>query len=386
MVGRAAERLSFAWELATVVVLFFLALFVFHGLLGGVPDFLPGDHHFHLKVALGRIVDPVPHPLYHYAVLETRELTGQKSFDGAWRSAAIVLALAFGIRGWLTFRELRRDMIPGEAALACLLLGLALALPNWWKFPSILVGQINPNVWHNPTALMAAPFAMLIFVSAMRYWDNPRLFTAVAIGIWSALCALAKPNYLLAFLPCFGPVLFVLVCLEVGRHRLSLSGAFAHLLAAFAPPVWVLTVQFFYAFGGETRVVFDPLGAWSSLSPNIPASILLGLAFPCVVIICFPLKILRDRRLLFSWCVLGVAIAQFALLAETPDARYFSGNFGWGQVPASYLVFVESCRVIGRQTRTRRGMLCALVLALHAGSGLLYLARSLRTPGDCQRF
>ena len=34
---------------------------------------------------------------------------------------------------------------------------LAMPLPNWWKFPALYLGQITPNVWHNPTLIVAMP-------------------------------------------------------------------------------------------------------------------------------------------------------------------------------------------------------------------------------------
>jgi hypothetical protein len=382
--GERALRFSFPWGLATAAGLFFLASYFFRVYLGGVPDFMPGDHRVHLEIARGTRGEAVPHPLYHYAVKLAMDLARDPSFDGARHAAALVLALAIAVRGWLTYRELAGPLDPREAAATCFALAVAMALPVWWKFPNIYLDQIHSNVWHNPTAPFAAPFAVMMFLAGMSYWDAPALGKALAVGVSSSLCALAKPNYLLAFFPCFGPLLLFLAARQMCRRELRPTSAFAHLVAAFAPPLGVLTGQFFYMFGGENGMEFAPFKVWSS--PNVPASIVFSLAFPLAVTCSFPRETLGERRLLFAWCVLAVAIAQFALLAETPDGRLIHGNFGWGMMPSCYLLFVECCRLLGRQPAGGRVLACSTVLALHAASGTMFLVRSANMPGDSWRY
>jgi hypothetical protein len=387
--GRQGRALSDPRALATAVAIFLAALVCFRDLLGGVAHFMPGDHRVHLLFALGTLSDPVPHPLFHETVLLTMRLAGESYFDGARRCAAVVLALAVAVRGWLTHRELAPTLPPAEAAVACFALAVAMSLPNWWNFPAIYSGQIHPNVWHNPTTIFAAPFAVLVFLAAMRYWEAPGLGPAAAVGLWSAMCALAKPNFLLAFAPCFGPLFLALLARQLWRGQLTPSGAFARLVAAFAPPLWVLALQYLCNFGDGARVVWQPLGVWRAVSRNVPASAALGLAFPLVAAACYPRQLAGDRRALFAWAVLAVAVAEFGLLAERSDAsagRYYAGNFVWALMPASYLLFVESCRLIGRQGWGNRATVCAAVLGLHAASGTFYLVRCLRVPGDCVRF
>jgi hypothetical protein len=372
----------------TTAALFILSLIFFIALFRGKLEDMPGDQYMHIAYSM-RIDSvaqptalPVPHPFYHYALALLRALWPVQGWAGARPCAALLLALMIGWRGWLTFREVAAGLHPAAAAAACLLLALAMAFPKWWDWPNNYLGQVNPNVWHNPTAIFAAPLVLLVFLEAMKYLDAPRLQTAASLGICSALCALAKPNYLLAFYPCFGVALLAVAVREWRQGRLSVPAAFGHAAAAFAPPVGVLAWQFLRTFGGENQVVFEPFGVWLEYMEwyYIPVAILSGVAFPVTVAVLFPRQTWRDRRTLFSWCVLGVALVQFALLAEMPDDRHRSGNFGWALVAAGYVLFVESCRLLGRQPRGVRIGLSFAVLVAQAVSGAFYLARALADP------
>jgi hypothetical protein len=329
----------------------------------------------------------MPHPLFHQAVALPLAFSPGHSWDALRRSAAVVLALAVALRGLVTFRQLCPPVPPQEAAATTLALALAMALPKWWDFPSVYLGQVNPNVWHNPTAVFASPLALLTFLAAARYREAPAPGRALSVGAWSALCAVAKPNYLLAFLPCFGPVLLALLYRAVRRGSLSAAKAVWHLLAALGPPAVTLAWQYWVAFGREGRagITFDPLGVWSQFTPFIATSALAGLAFPCVVVAFFGRHALADWRLLFAWAVLAVAIAQYALLAET-GPRATDGNFYWAVVPATYVLFLESSRLTTVQPTGFRRRAAFLALALHAASGATHLVRSVAHPVHAVNF
>jgi hypothetical protein len=387
--GESERRASRVWGVATAATLFLLALAAYLALLRGKHKEVAPDHRDHILAVTRMSTQPLnlPHPLYHYTLALVLAFSPDQGWEAAKRCAALVLAGAVALRGWLSYRELVPALRPAAAAAACLALALAMALPKWWDFPAVYLGQVNANVWHNPTAVFAAPLALLVFLEAMRYWDEPTRVRALSVGIWSALCALAKPNYLLAFLPCFAPVLVAVAVREVRRGRLPVGGALACLLAAFGPPVAALAWQYLSTFGeGGSRILFAPLEVWSMWTPPayVPAAVLGGVAFPLVAAACFPRRALADRRFLFAGAVLAVAVAQFALLATTPKTD--SGDFGWALVPSAYILFVEACRLAGQRPAGLRGALAFGVLGLHAASGALCLARSLADPLNTLKF
>jgi hypothetical protein len=176
---------------------------------------------------------------------------------------------------------------------------------------------------------------------------------------------------------------------EVRRGRLPAGGALACLLGAFGPPAAALGWQFWFTYGTDdgAALVLAPLEVWSTWTPPayVPAAVLAGLAFPVVVTALFPRRALADRRFLICWPVMALAVAQFALLAET-GSRFEAGNWGWAMVPAAYILFLESCRLAGARPAGARAWLAFLVLGLHAASGAVYLARSVADPFNCVGF
>ena len=85
------------------------------------------------------------------------------------------------------------------------------------------------------------------------------------------------------------------------------------------------------------------------------------------------------RPFLAAWLITLVAVLQFALLAE-PEPRLGDANYYWGVVPAVYLLFlVSAVELLARPAGSRANRSwragCWLLLALHAASGIILLAR-----------
>lgn len=367
------------------LVVFLLALPVFARLCGAPdPAAADTDHPRHVTAALaipsgGEIP---PHPLFHFCLLVLSFGNNPAAAPGM---AAVLLALALGARAYLSALWLTSRGAPGlrEVTLTCLALALVMPLPPWWKFPSVYLGQVSPNVWHNPTTVVAMPFALGLSLLGLRALEDPRLSVMGGVGGLMVLSILAKPNFVLAFAPCFALAALVALARAARGGRLSVFGALVRVAVAFGPPAGVLGYQFVTAFGGDStaasRVAFEPFTAWALHSPNIPASILLGVAFPVVVAALFPRQAVRDPGVLLAWAVLAVAVAQFALVAETGERSPY-GNFGWGPVLASHVLFVACCALVLRQPDGTLRDIALLVLGLHVASGCVCLARCLWSP------
>jgi hypothetical protein len=328
------------------------------------------DHRTHLLFAFDvmRGVEMPPHPLYHVAVLVC---SGFK-FSAAAGAASFLLALAVSVRTWITARVLGDGWFPPIAMTAiCLALALAMPLPNWWG-AGVLVGQPSPNVWHNPTFVFDMPFCLAAFLFGTRLLEVPTVGLAALTGLFLGLSLLAKPNYALAFLPCFGPAVLLALARDVRAHGLSARTAFGILLAAFGPAALVLGRQAVWARTNAT-VLWLPLHAWHKHSPDVPASILLGTAFPLAVLLCYPRRASAERSVILAWATLGVAVALAACLSEAAGSSEF--NWGWGLHMADAVLFVWSTAFLVRQPGGWRRPACLGVLGLHALSGIVYLIR-----------
>jgi hypothetical protein len=358
------------------------------------------DYPAHLRLA-SKIVNQgelPPHPLFHLAVLVASFGPHPSLFPYA---AAFVLALSVAARTYFSI-VLWRLGPPTETrslarvTLVCIALSLAMPLMNWWSQGASFRGQVSPNVWHNPTGIFAMPFALLGFLAGCRALESGRLRDYFATGCALALSALAKPNFVMAF----GPVIAIAIVTATRRApdsnradpgsetfwaALARSGQ-ARLLASLGPTGAVLCLQYALGFGaGAGSVEIAPFVVWSVFSSVPSLSILLGIAFPLVVVMLYPIGVWRDRVLVLAWATLGIAIAQYALFAETGDRR-MHGNFIWGMVAADQVLFVASCGFLLHQHNGPRQDTGFGFLAAHAVAGVVCVLRCLEDPSMAGRY
>jgi hypothetical protein len=410
--GRAAALAAAALVLVALVPVYWRLI------ADARPDSPHTDHVHHVQVVINLITGQAVwpgRPLYHACVLL---LSGWSVGPHIVFAAVAVMTLAAVGRTYLTARMLAAGRPPLAALVAlCFALLLAMPLPNWWAdlparlpaeyrffgkqmpaawwhVPAIYYGQVSPNAWHSPTASIAMPFNLLLFVAALGSLVRPTIKTAALVGAAMVLSVLGKPNYVMAFAPVFGVVWAVALVREVRAGRVEGGNAGAMLLAAFVPVCLVLAWQSSAVAaeaGDPTKLTIKPFAVWEQESKNIPASVLLGIAFPLVTTALFWREAARDRALLLSWATLAVAVAQFALIAGADEAgpggwgmeyagQIGCGIFGWGMTFADQILFVAACAFLLARPGGWRRTLALTVLALHAASGAFLLARCLAIP------
>ncbi len=294
---------------------------------------------------------------------------------GALDLAAIAIATAAVVaKVVLTFRRIREAGATAAAFFAALGLLFAMPLFNWWKFPEVYLGQVSPNVWHNPTTIAVLPLAFLLFRAASRLTLAASPRESAGVGAIALLTTLTKPNYLLALLPCW-------LALVAERLRRGLPAAAAGwrrpaLVAALmvGPAAVALAWQASRLGATGGAIAIDPLAVWRLYSPHISVSILLSLAFPLGVLACCFRTARRPGALALAWSVLLVAVLQMAWLAE-PGPRLTHGNFFWAAYTANYLLFVESAVVLIAAPRSSRTWAAWSLLGAHTLAGLVYVGR-----------
>jgi hypothetical protein len=401
------------------VAVFVLALPVFSRLISGAdPTSTISDHSAHLNYTrkLIRNGEAPPHPLFHYMVA-LLALNDRDSLAHLQYVAAFVLALALAVRAYLTAMLLSAEKTATlrQVVGLCLALALVMPLPNWWSsppkiaplesaffqldmpapiwwdLPSVRWGQLSPNIWHNPTGIFAMPFCLLVFLAGLAALERPSLTTMALAGAAMVLSLLAKPNYVLAFGPCFAIAAFAVWNRAIDAGRLSFGAVLGQALLALGPATLVLVRQFQSTFGehpGEIAGVrIAALAGWSVLmKPQyIPYAILLSIAFPLTVAILYWRDVFRDRTTALAWAVFAVSVVQFLLLAET-GKRAEHGNFGWGAVLANQVLFVACCDFLLRQPPSNSRNVAFIVFGFHLLSGCICLARCLFVPSMANAF
>jgi hypothetical protein len=308
---------------------------------------------------------------------------GSKNYDVIAIVATVVLTASVVAKGLITyFVLLKAAATRRQAALLSFALMLIAPLPNWWKPDWIYIDKIVPNIWFNSTAMLTMPFAILLFYATIKWLEDRTIRSFVWIAIFSILSVLTKPNYILAFLPVLG--IFAVINGVVGRRRGWIRDVLlvtALLLVVFGI-LYIQSIEPISSGPSENpnasnevvQVMLAPFEVWRLYSPNIPVSLLLSIAFPLGVAVLYFKEIKTDVSVLLAWGVLVVAIAQYALLAETGE-RFTHANWIWASNFAMYVVFLVSTVVLLTQPRTMRFYFSMTLLAFHVIIGVCYYAK-----------
>jgi hypothetical protein len=365
------------------VLIFVLFLPVFLRIyLWSCKDVTDNDHSAHLFYL--RSYNIPTYPLFHITTLILSGLQMQYLEYGA----ALTLALATAATAALSARFLSERSGRGTVCVTALCLGLAIArslgtrdfaLTNYDMqtrpdYAFLGLGDIKPNILHNPTTIFAMPFALGLFLYAVRHLRRPSLKSAFVLSVLMVVSTLAKPNYVLAFAPC----LVLAVLAELG----PLADRVLRIATAFALPVALLYVQ--SKLLGGSAMVFSPFTVWQRSTPSIPVSILVGLAFPLSVLLSYPGRFEDEIGLKLAWAVMVSSIVEFATFVE--PARALDNNWHWGMHIADHILFLVSCEFLLRQPNDRRKLLCYGFFLAHCVSGTIYLGRHMISPAPPRCF
>ena len=321
--------------------------------------------------------------LYSIFFLLVYELSlGTGNFFGISCAAMGVLTLSVIFKGILSYLVVKNAT--GRkltAACAAIALVLVMPLPNWWKPDQIYLDKIAPNLWFNSTGILTMPFAILLFFSAIAWLRKLSLRSWLWVLIFCLMSLLTKPNYVLALMPALGIAVLIRVAglqrEEIARTLLFFAG-----LALVA--ICVLALQYADTYvassgtpsasGESAHTIIAPFAVWRVYSPNIPASLLLSIAFPLGVTILYFREVKTNPTMLLAWGIWAAAMLQYILLAESGE-YLADGNWGWGSNIAMYIVFLVSAMVFLRQPRSLRYYSVAILFSLHLATGIYYFVK-----------
>jgi hypothetical protein len=309
-----------------------------------------------------------PHFLFQL-MLKAVQAVGPSSY---FTAAAWVLGICYGGMAVLIAREIQRRGVRFTATHAyfvvpALLIASHIFLPTLFP-PRLYDGYFVPISYHNPTQQVNKLFTLWIyFMYCAQFLDSRRagVVPALSTGGLVVLSALAKPSFLIAFLPTAG--LFALADLVRRRWRQVLMFGFGIALPAVLILVWQAAVT--YTPEGSNRVVFAPFEVFH-LEPTLyklPAS----LAFPIVVAAMAVHARVRDPKFVFAWVFTAIALFATLFLGETQ--RMMDGNFAWTGQTAVFLIYVESfLLLIGRPELSLGRRVAWATLTVHVVCGLIW--------------
>ncbi len=243
--------------------------------------------------------------------------------------------------------------------------------------PSLLdgayyLGYIGLANYHNPTVHVLRPFALLLFIIALRVLQPAHRpgWLLLAAALLMAGATFLKPSYTVTMLPALG--LMVLAALHYRRP------IHWHLLVfgLGIPAALLLSLQYLITYiqsepGGG--IALAPFTAASLMSGYLPLKFLMSIFFPLVVTGMNLKKAARDPEMILAWLSFAAGAAQFYLFIEL-GSRYYHGNFLWGAQITLFILFAACGRFLLRLEgeASRRQWIQYAVFLPHLLAGIAY--------------
>lgn len=328
----------------------------------------PVDWPFHVEFALDPDEQVPPNFMLHsYFRLAGGGIAQQALIAAAAKTAAVIILARYYFKGL------------GLGSI-CYLVAILLmtAMPIAWlaSDPRTYLGKFSPNVAHNPTYVLMAPFALLLWFYFSRglakSQDLSGKWLAGLAGL-SVATAWAKPSFHLALIPTTALICGHLLIRKRRSFVLLACVGFAISLpvllqmaamSGLGPVKWDKSEFIVVPFEALAIHVKDPVGAIAS-----------SLLFPVFVCCLFSDKRHQYRFMLQAWLLLLSAFVVAILFAEAGH-RIGHANFYWGIYAAVLILFAESSVLIlsAVQKRTNRvaAMSALCVLTIHSAFGAVY--------------
>ena len=370
----------FIFSLYFCFILFLSYILFYNQVYNNFPSDLSGHIRFTAEVSDG--VSHIPHRLFQYIVIGVSNLFGI-NFP---RSAIIVNALSvvFLVITFYVIAEKNFKKYKYEIKLLVVVLATfsgTFYLPELGLTSNHYLGNGSISIWHNPTLALLKPIALIsiyLFCNACLY-EKLRIQKLVVSCIFAIVSIMAKPSFIVVFLPAILSVALLMQFVPKFLNHLSVSNKYVWIYAGFLFlfSIFILSIQFNIAFNGADGggMVVAPLKVWHLYSKNIAISIIIGNLY---LINVYFIKYSRlSFASLISLCMLVEGAVLFAMFSETGE-RSSSGNFSWSYVLMQNLAFffILIDFIKNFQLMSKTGKWCgSLIFSMHFCGGLYYFIK-----------
>lgn len=314
----------------------------------------------------------------------------------AWLWLAFFVAAKFLASVW--FGRLWIERYQGsQSGKVCWIVAIAMGLTVVFCFPQPAALSLDlwyaysfpPNTWHNSTQIAVMPIAIVVFGLSVLQLDEPgNVRRATAIAGLAVLSALAKPSFLMAWLPSYG-ICTLIVWMQRRSYYEFIIAASPIIVAAM---IVLLQYYLIYVENLNNSVVrVGYLEAWMSRVNRTPMhfyiSILFSSLFPIVFYSFYPKRLVQLPHVLSIGMVVVSYIFAMAL-SETGTSTQ-AGNFMWSIITANFISYMicafdlfAMCRgqeSISAQGFSFRNALPATLFGASALWGVAYMIRYTQT-------
>ena len=231
-----------------------------------------------------------------------------------------------------------------------------------------IVGQISPNFFHNGTMQLSIPFALLLFLEAVRFQrSDDDKYPIKRMLLFGFLGALAKPSFLFCFIPFFPA--FILFTNGIGRKLLG-SLQVSTLLT------FVIIGQSYYLkvnppnYVSTFKVLFLPFYHYGTFGDHLKL-VFYG-CFVLVPILVFEFRIFVQEKVIqfVSGMVIFAYLISFVFV-DTVNGIMFS-NLSWQTTIVLYILILISMGFLFSSPKKSLIAKLAFVLFLIANVGFTF--------------
>lgn len=373
--GLLDEPAVAAWIVAAVVGIVFSAPMVPY--LTADNQDLPS--HIAYAKSIHHVSDIVsPHFLFEVLLIGINRLVGISFNAAAISLMSICYALMAALIA-LRMKAVAPSLGPWRIAAVAVsvLLASHIFLQTLFK-SNFYYGYIAPVSYHNPTQILckALAVAVLFVYFAIAFEGRQGIVWRILLPVGIVLSAVAKPSFLIAFLPCVCAVEFMRALLGSWRP------AARNLALVAIPACLVLALQFqmAYAEGGRANGIgfmpFVVYGGAAVVLTKLPGSLL----FPVVTAAIIWRQRAWTSPLLFAWFLYAVGMIISTCVVEVgSSSRMMEGNFAWTGQTVTFLLYVESAIALLPLPRQRAWPAWA-AFAVHVFFGAIWYLAPLLLP------
>lgn len=225
--------------------------------------------------------------------------------------------------------------------------------------------QGAPNLWHNPTFLVARPFAILTACQFIKFFKNKNFSNkdVLLMAVTLFLCLLSKPNYAIIFYPIAG-IMVLIKFLINPKHNFK---QMVYWGLAILPSLLLNIIQYLNMYLTERNGSIFQF-KWA-LQQGF-SYLFIMIIFPLFVFFAYGYKKIKDEASIFIW---GTVILGWIEYFITPLA-----DFIWGYEMAAFMLIVYSAKLLFiESTNKKLKIIGASIWTAQTLLGLLYFISGL---------
>lgn len=359
------ERTDRIIFIAIFILFSIITLWFFYKQAKHEGDLYPSDMEAYIRTMLGmQTRDDYPYPILFKTAALINKLSPSPQFAMAF---TVNLFNCGGIilTKWLLDKQTRAKLLNTFSTFGLFICSMIHgSVFQKLGIPYRYVSTGSPTPWHNHTYIADRPFMLLAFVwtcytlvsyekDFSRNTRNEKgfLWKYFLFSAFLFLSTITKPSYTL-------PALFaaaIVMLFRLFRQRWTNFRQTFILALFYIPTLITLVVQYYVTFTGTNPEGLEKgIGVafglvWGYYASNIPLAILLGSAFPIVVLILNWNEIKTNTQYRFSWIIYLVSIIMALVLYEG-GSRTYDFNFLWGKNAGMFLTFYTSSIILINKT------------------------------------